>query len=219
MTKAYTFGMFAEMVQRRLQNDFPNSESTVTDNEIFAYLFPAIAQVVTAMAAQYYAVEGVFPDMNSFNLTYKFDLATAVTKDADTGDYFLTLPQVPVGLPEGVSIKSPTLIGGGRRSYPLIYLAGYARNYGLKMPTPAYGGYWYNEGSKLVIITDEDLKTSGKKLSVTMLATRGQSDTDAMNLTDDAFAGVFDMVVAKLTQRIMQPQDLQNDGVDKKTDK
>lgn len=219
MIKQITYGVFAELVQRRLQNDFPNSDFTVTENEIFLYTYPAIAQVITAQAGQYYAVEGIFPDLNSFNLTYKFDLSTALTKDVDTGDYYLTLPQVPVGLPEGVSIKSPTIIGSGKRSYPLIYISGNSRNYALKMPTPSFGGYWYYEASKLVIITPENLLTIGKKLSVTMIASRGQNTTDVMNLSDEAFAAVFDLVINKLTQRIMQPKDLVNDGVDKKTDK
>jgi hypothetical protein len=219
MIKTVTYGAFAELVERRLANDFASSEFTVTENEIFLYLYPAIAQVITAQAAQYYAVEGIYPDLNSFNLTYKFDLSTALTKDNDSGDYYLTLPQVPVGLPEGVAIKSPTLIGSGKRSYPLIYISANTRNFALKMPTPAFGGYWYYEGSKLVIITSENLITSGKKLSVTMIASRGQNTADAMNLSDEAFSSVFDIVINKLTQRIMQPRDLQNDGVDKKTDK
>jgi hypothetical protein len=217
MLKQLTYKNFADLVLRRITNDFGNAEITVTSNEVYAYLFPAIGQVITTTANQYYAAEGVFPDLNSFQITYKF-ACSGLTKDIDTGDFYLTLNQIPLGLPEGVSIKSPTLIGNGTKSFPLIYVAGYSRNYALKMPTPAYGGYWYNEGSKLTIISGEDLIASGLKLSITMLSSKGQAETDTMNLTDEAFASVFDLVVNKLMQRIMTPKDTTNDGVNKKTE-
>lgn len=220
MIKNITYKVFIEQIQRRLQNDFPSSEFTVTANEISLYVYQALSTAITVAANQYYALEGMYTTPDSFVSTFKFP-ASSLTRDWDTGRYLITLPHPPVNLPLGYSILSPVLVGQGRKSISLIAINGYQKGYALKFAVPGYGIFYEIEGNQMLITCEDmDLINSDLKLYVSMLSPRGQTgnDTDTINAPDETLAVVFDQVVARLAQRVATPKDANNDGANKKTE-
>lgn len=220
MIKNVTYKAFIEQIQRRLQNDFPSHEFTVTDNEIGLYIYQALATVITNLANQSYAMEGLMVVPEGFISRFKFPAST-FKRDADTGEYNVTLPHPPINLPLGYSIMSPFLAGAGTKSVSLIAINSFQKGYALKFAHPDYGVFYEVEGSNMILTSEDfDLINSGLSLFVPMLSPRGKtgSDTDTINASDETLAMVFDAVVARLSQRVATPRDADNDGANKKTE-
>ena len=219
MIKSITYKVFIEQIQRRIQNDFPSSESTVTANEIALYVYQAIATAITQASERAFAVDGIHSAPEGFITTFKFP-PSAIKKDYDTGCYEVTLPHPPVNLPLGYSIMAPYFTERGQKTYPVIWINSYHKSYALKLATPDYGIYCEAEGDKLIFTCpDYDLINSGMKLFVPMLSPRGSgNDTDTINVADDVLAFVFDAVVARMTQRVATPKDTINDGANKRNE-
>lgn len=218
MIKEITYKVFTEQIQRRLQNDYPSGEFTVTSNEILLYIFQALGQAITNAANQYYSVEGLAATPEAFITTYKFP-ASSLKKDYDTGRYVLVLPHPPLNVLYGYSIMSPYFAGSGAKSFPLIKINGYQKGFALQLSSPSYGIYYEVEGAQMLLTSEHlDLINSGLKLFVPMLSPRGQSDNDTINASDETLAVVFDAVVARLSQRMGTPKDASNDGANKKTE-
>jgi hypothetical protein len=208
-----TWGVFCERINRRLFNGWKSISENVTANEILLYAYEAIATVITRMSNEGLMLDGVRRIPEGFITTYRF---TTFTKDQVTGKYTITLPAPPVNLELGYSIVEPYFAAGGNVSYPLVAVHPYQRSYYNKIATPNVGAFYYVENSVMYIDSNAvDLKNAGYTLCVPMLSPRSATgnDTDTMNLPDDAFNMVFDMVIEKLTGREAVPQNLVNDGV------
>jgi hypothetical protein len=96
-----TRAQLIELIQRDLNNGLPHDDAQVTDNEVGLLLNQAIA---TVMEERHKASS----ELESINYMNDFYYATFknrnVSKDTDTGYYYFELPQVPLGLPRGISI-------------------------------------------------------------------------------------------------------------------
>jgi len=214
MITSINFGMFTERVKRFLANNWPNTTLDVTSNEILLYMFEAVGSAIVNSSKENFREVGLNLVSEGFITNYSFDTST-LSYDINTGDYYVTLPAPPVNLPLGYSISAPYFSGAQAKSYPLLAIQPFNRGYALKMPTPNYGVYYWVEGSILKIDSQgADLKNSGLTLNVPMQSPRSStgSDDDVINIPDDQMSNVFDMVVAKLVDRMNRPKDNVNDG-------
>lgn len=214
MISTVTYGTFIEQIKKRLFNNWPSADqANLSNNEVALYVFQAIATVMTTLANQRYSVEGIYSTSEAFITTYKIALSTA-TKDTDTNDYSVALPHPPLNLPMGFSVQTPKYAKGNGVLTSLMLIDSYAKGYATSMIEKPTGDYYYVEGSKLLIVTSTDLIATGWKLLVPMLSSRSATgaETDTINLSDEALSMVFDIVVAKLQQRLGIPVDLVNDG-------
>lgn len=206
-----TFQVFAERVKRRIFNGYPSIAENTTNNEIYLYFYEACGVAITRMSNSNLQVEGVRSIPEGFLTTYKF---STFTKDYARGWYSVTLQQPPVNLPLGYSIVSPYFGNAGFVGYPLIAVHPFQRGYYSKLPTPNFGGYYFVENNIFYVDTvGADINSVGS-LYVPMLSPRTAtgSDTDTINMPDDAFSMVFDIVVQKLTQRLEIKKDRETDG-------
>ncbi|MEJ7831210.1 MAG: hypothetical protein WKF91_23595 [Segetibacter sp.] len=220
MIKNVQYNQFAERIKRRLEGDWPSYEFTVTNNEIYLYLQDSIAKVMTALAEKSYAVEGIYSVPEGFKTRLTFP-ANIIKKNWDDNTYEVMLPHPPLNLPLGYSIESPQLAGGGNMNYPLMAVHGFNSGYYNKFTHNPDGMCYRIIGSKMIIDTNGfDIINSGLKLYITMLSPRGEtgSETDTINLPDDAMSMVFDEVIARLLPRVGMPRDTINEGANKKTE-
>jgi hypothetical protein len=210
--QSITFGVAAERIKRRIFNGYPTVAENLSNNELYLYLYEAIALVIVQTSEKGLQVEGARSIPEGFITTYKF---TSFTKDITTGYYSVVLPHPPVGLPLGYSIVSPYFAANGTTSFPLIAVNPFQRGYYDKIASPNYGVFYFVENNDLYIdFRGKDALSAGS-LYIPMLSPRPVTgnDTDLINLPDDAMSMVFDIVVNKLTQRIQMPTDEINDGV------
>ncbi len=207
-----TYKVAAERIERRLFNGWPSIAANITSNEIYLYLYEAVAAVIIQQSNLNIRVDGVRSIPEGFITTYKY---STFSKDYNTGLYYITLQAPPINLPLGYSIISPYFANNSNVSSPLILVSSYQRGYNKLLPTPNFGIYAYVEGSTMFIDTNGTDITLLGTLYVPMLSARSATgnDTDVINIPDDAMSTVFDIVIQKLTQRLQIPQDNVNDGI------
>jgi hypothetical protein len=214
MITQITYKVVCERIKRRLANGWPNIKFNITDNEILLYFYDAVATVITKYSNDAYSAEGVRSVPEGFITTYKFT-GTQISRDQDTGEYYIILPAPPVNLPLGYSIVSPTFAGSASRSYPLIAIHPHQRGYWNKIATPDYGVYYWVEGSMMYMDSrGVNLINSGLTLYLPILSPRSATGdySDVVNIPDDAMNLCFEMVVQALTERRNTPTDRVNDG-------
>lgn len=207
-----TYKVAAERIERRLFNGWPSIAANVTSNEIYLYLYEAVASVIVQQSNLNLRLEGVRSIPEGFITTYSY---TTFTKDYNRGLYTVTLQAPPINLPLGYSIISPYFASNGQISSPIILVNSYQRGYNKTLPTPNFGIYSFVENSTMYLDTNgTDISLLGT-LYVPMLSPRSATgnDTDLINIPDDAMSMVFDIVIQKLTQRLQVPEDNVNDGV------
>ncbi len=96
-----TRAQLIELIQRDLNNGLPHDDAQVSDNEIGLWLSQAIAIVMEERYKTSSELESITYMNDFYYATFK---NRSVSKDTDTGYYYFTLPQVPLGLPRGISI-------------------------------------------------------------------------------------------------------------------
>lgn len=222
MITTTTYGTFAERIQKFLANNYADISNNITTNELLLYVYGAMAEVIEAEANQKYLVEGIYPGQDGFITTYTF-AASALVYDWDVGIYYkLTLPFPPLNMPLGYSIKSPQFTGRGGISFPLFPVQAYQRGYDQQLPFPDIGGSYWVEGDQMTIYAPNvDLVSSGWTLRVPMLSPRSKTgaDTDIIQMPDGALEAVFDRAIERLVNRKNRPQNNQNSGIDRYTEK
>lgn len=196
-----TYAVFTTQVKRWLYNGYASVAENVTDREIQLYFYEAAASVMVRYSEKSMQMDGVRSVQEGFITTYKF---TSFAKDDTTGFYSIQLPQQPIGLPLGYSIIEPYFAKSGATSFPCFFLTAHQRAYNQRIPSPNFGFYVFVENSTLFIDARGANPNSAGTLYVPMLSTRSSTgnDTDVINLTDDAMSQVFDIVTAKLTERL-----------------
>lgn len=208
-----SWGQLIERIRLRLYNGWASIASNLEDNEIVLYLQEAIAVVITQQSNQGIQTEGVRNIPEGFITTFVIP-STNVIKNYTTGDYEVKLPHPPINLPLGYSVVSPYFAVAGQKSIPLIAIHPYQRGYSSSLPTPNYGVYYWVENDTMYL--DFAGNSVGKEYNiyVPMLSPRSKTgqDTDTIHLPDDSISYVFDMVIARLTQRLQVPSDNVNDG-------
>jgi hypothetical protein len=207
-----TWAKAIRRINRRIMNGYPSIASTLSDNEIEMYLIEAIATVMVQETNAQMQFDGVRSVPEGFITTYTI---TTFPKDVSTGLYKITLPHPPIGLPLGLSIISPYFAKNGTISAPLIAIHSNQRGTYRLMPSPNFGAYYWVENSTMYIDSNGADVTILGTLYLPMPSPRPatNSDSDLINLPDEAMSAVFDICVQKLTARLQTPMETTNSGV------
>ena len=195
-------------IKRYLSNGKPNDDFAVSDNEIILYWQAATATEIKKISYEGYKIEGCLAMADGFDTTYKF---TSVTDDADTGDAYVTLPEAPIGLPMGHSVKSVFIGGAGTRSNEFIMVKASQVPYFRNLPKPN-GGFCWTEGTRLWLYPNIFLDDN-EKLLVRMISVMNDRSAQ-INMPEDSIENVFMSVVAQLAKKLSIPIDIINDGID-----
>jgi hypothetical protein len=199
-----------EQIRRMLYGGVPNDDASISEKEINVYINQSLAYMAKVNYTDSIKLDGIESVSDVFYLTFK---NLPVLKDTDTGYYYATLPQVPVGLARGYGISTvtfPTSTGLAKSPIPISTRElDYIDN--LKQP-PSKIFYW-PEGKKLWFKSYTNL--IGKNAIVRMVSTESGTLDDELNLPQEYITDIINLVLNQLKIRKGTPEDIVNDGVDK----
>lgn len=210
MALGYTWRQLVQRIWKHFNNDFPNTDFSITENEIYLYVNESMSSGLVGQVYNGAKVLGALEVPESYIL--QFELA-ALTQDTVSGYWTTTLPQPPLSLPLGYSINRvyPATTGFGQGK---DCIAIKAKRVGRRKSMPMQFGvrYWVT-GQKLWLAASDGSSLYGQTFYVEMPSTRMTALTDTINLPDDVVEGIFLKVIAKLKDRLGIPHDIIQDDL------
>lgn len=210
MALTYTWKQFIQRIRQHIVNDFPSSEFNTTENEVLLYINEAMAYGLVGSVWNGAKMLGALEVPDAYEMTLQL---AALKFSSVRRKWYSTLPQPPIGLPLGYSINRIYFANGaygeGVDALPIkSKRIGYRNN----MPKPFAISYQV-ENDIIWLEASDGSSLLNQKCFVQMPITRAQSVTDAVNLPDDAQKIIFDLVVARMKDRLQLPQDIIQDDL------
>lgn len=210
MALTYSWKQFIQRIRQHINNDWPSSDFSTSDNEVLLYINEAMSFGLVGQVWNAAKVMGVMEVPEAYQVTFQL---ASLLKDNTTNYWFSTMPQPPLSLPLGYSVNrvyfSNVANGAGIDCLPIkAKRLGYRNN----MPSPFGVRYWV-ENSKIWFEASQGISLLGQNCYIQMPSTRAVNITDAMPLPDDAAKTIFDLVVARLKDRLQLPQDIIQDDL------
>jgi hypothetical protein len=202
MTKA----QMIELIQRDVNNGLPFDDAQITDNEISLWLGQSIASVMEDRYKKDAEMESITYMNDFYYATFK---NRTVSKDTDTGFYYLSLPQVPLGLPRGISISGIYFKSAeGQLTETVIQIAPQEIDLMRSIPMPKNKIYGWAEGQLFYMMSYKNIKDLK---AVVRMVTSKFDDCD--DIPDNIGVAATDLVIRRLRARTNM-QDISNDGTD-----
>jgi hypothetical protein len=205
MALTYTWKQFIQRCRQHIVNDFPSSEFNITENETLLYINEAMSFGLVGSVWNGAKMMGTMEVPDAYEMTFQL---AALKFNNVRRKWYSTLPQPPIGLPLGYSINriyfANTTYGEGVDGYPIkSKRIGYRNN----MPKPF--GFSYQVENQIVWMEASDGSSLlNQTCYVQIPITRAASVNDVVNLPDDAQKIIFDLVVARMKDRLQLPQDI-----------
>jgi hypothetical protein len=197
-----------EQIKRSYYGGLPSEDHDLTDNEVNIYLNQAAAQLTVASMRGSIEIDGVESLADGFYATFK---NIDILKDTDTNLYYMTLPQVPVGVKRGHGISSVFFPTGAGVSNQPMEVSPREVEYMDMLRLPNNKIFWWTEGDRMWFKSNVNLL--GKKGIVRMVSTSGGLD-DTLYLPPEFITQAVASVSEMLRVRKGMPKDLANDGID-----
>jgi hypothetical protein len=202
MTKA----QMIELIQRDVNNGLPFDDAQITDNEISLWLGQAVASVMEQRYKESAEMESITYMNDFYYATFK---NRVVSKDTDTGYYYLCLPQVPLGLPRGIAISGVYFKSAeGQLTETVIQVAPQEIDIMRSLPMPKNKIYGWAEGELFYMMSYKNIKDLK---GVVRMVTSKFGDSD--DIPDNIGVAAADLVIRRLRARTGM-QDISNDGTD-----
>lgn len=200
----YSKAQLVERIVRHLNDNFEGSDFKLTTNEILLYIDSAIPFVMKGMLFEMAKVTGVIDIPEAYLVTYELPITL---QDANTYEWYVTLPQPPLELPTGYDITrtyvADPVTGASQNAYPIKAKRVAYRDY---MPKPT-GFSFRLEGSTMFLKMNDGGSLLNYDLFVQMPISRTSDVNAPMNIPDGAIEPLFTKVIATIMQRYQIPQD------------
>jgi hypothetical protein len=187
-----------EQIRRLYYGGTPGDDATLSENEVNIYINQAIAYIAKVNYTDAIKLDGVETVSDAFYATFK---NLSMTKDNDTGYWYVTLPHAPLVVTGGLA-KAPTPISP--RELDFIDQ--------VKMP-PSKVFYWA-EGNKLWFKSPY-YNLNGKFPIVRMVSAENSDMTSEVNVPGEYISDMINWILNQLKVRKGMPEDTTNDGLDK----
>lgn len=210
MALSFTWAQFIERIIRHINNNFPNENFSTSDNEVYLYINEAMAYGLVGQVWSNAKITGQIEVPDGYIVQFALP---ALTQDAVSGKWVTTLPQPPLSLALGYSINRiyPATAGFGQGQDVILLKP---KRVGRRNNMPMqFGVYGYVTNARLWLYTSNGSSLLGQTFYAEMPSTRATSLSDPMNLPDDAAKILFDLVIARLLQRLQVPQDVIDDSL------
>lgn len=210
MALTYSWIQFIQRIKRHINNNFPTSDFSVSDNEMLLYINEAMSYGLVGQVWNGAKAMGTMEVPEGYLVTFQL---AALTEDPVTKYWYSTLPQPPLSLPLGYSITrgyfGNTTDGEGTE---WVWIK--AKRVGRRKSMPMqFGVRAWVENKKIYLAASDGSSLLGQTGYVQMPSTRAVNLTDAVPLPDDAQKMIFDIVVARLKERLQLPQDIIQDDL------
>lgn len=210
MALTFSWLQLIQRLRQHIVNDFPSSELSITDNEVLLHINDAMSFGLVGQVWNNAKVTGVMEVPDAYEVTFQL---AALSQDAVTRDWYSTMPQPPLSLPLGYSVNrvyfANSTNGRGVDCFPIKAKRLAFRN---NMPMPFGVRYWVENG-KIWLAASDGSSLLNQDCYIQMPSTRAVNLTDQINLPDDAYKMVYDLVLAKMKDRLQLPQDKIVDGL------
>ena len=210
MALGYSWRQLTQRVWKHINNDFPGTDFSVTENELILYLNEAMSSGVVGQVYAGAKILGTLEMPEAYIL--QFQLAD-LTQDNVTKNWYSTLPQPPLSLPLGYSINR-VYFANSVNGQGVDCIAIKAKRVGRRKTMPMQFGvrYWVT-GKKIWFAASDGSSLLNQDCYVEMPSTRVTSLTDSANIPDDAIEMIFTKMVARLKDRLGLPQDIVQDDL------
>lgn len=206
----YSRRQLIQRIKQHVANGFPDDDFSASDNEINLMIDSYVARTILEQTYGAAKVTGVMDMPEAYIVSYSF---ATLTKDNVTNDWFTTLPQPPLSIPDGLNITgayfASTGYGKGTYGLPIKSRRQPFRDF---MPKPDGWSYWV-KGNKFWARLNDGGSLLNQPLTIDMPSPRGIDLDSVMNLPDDAITSIFDQVTTKLLQRYQIPMDIVSDNL------
>lgn len=210
MALDYTWQQFIERLEKHVNNDFPNEDFTVSENEMLLYINEAMSFGLVGQVWNGAKVLGTLEMPEAYIVTFALP---NLIQSSVTGKWITTLPQPPLSLPLGYSINRiyPAKAGNGEGSDVILLKA---KRVGRRKNMPLqFGVYGSINNNQLYLWASDGSSLLNEPFYVDMPSTRAVNVSDIIPLPDDAQKMVFDLVIARLKDRLQLPQDVIKDDL------
>lgn len=210
MALTYSWAQFIERLEKHINNDFPSSEFNVTSNEMLLYINEAMSYGVVGQVWNGAKILGSLEMPEGYIVQFQLD---ALTQDTVSGKWITSLPHPPLSLPLGYSVNRiyPATVGYGQgQDVILVKAKRVGRRNSMQLQ---YGVYGEITNSRLWLWASNGTSLLGQTFYAEMPSARAVNITDPINLPDDAQKMIFDLVVARLKERLQLPQDIIQDDL------
>jgi hypothetical protein len=200
-----------EQIRRLYYGGTPSDDSNLTEKEVNHYINQAIAYIAKVNYTDSIKIDGIETVSDAFYTTFK---NLAVAKDNDTGYYYATLPEPPLGLSRGYGISSVTFpINTGLAKAPTA-VSPREVDYIEQIKLPPSKIFYWAEGNKLWMKSYTNLV--GKFAIVRMISAENSDMTAELNVPAEYISDIINWILNQLKIRKQMPEDTTNDGVDTK---
>lgn len=204
-----TNAQIVELIIRDYAGGIPLDDLGVSKNEVKLWLNAALAAVIEQKYKGDAELESITYMNDAFYATFK---NRTITLDSYLNLYSITLPQVPLGLPKGISIVGVYFKElDNTISETVLQITPQEYNYLDGIPAAPNKVYGWAEGTLFYMKSYRDI--SSLTAIVRMAVSAPQSDTT--DIPDGIAIAAADIVIKRLRTRNM-PQDISNDGTDQK---
>jgi hypothetical protein len=202
-----TRAQLIELIQRDINNGLPFDDAQITDNEISLWLGQAISTVMEQRYKESAEMESITYMNDVYYATFK---NRVVCKDTDTGYYYLTLPQVPLGLPRGIAIAGVYFKSGEGQLTDTVIQISQQEIYVMRvLPMPKNKIFGWTEGSTFYMMSYKNIKD----LKAIVRMVTSEATPDSTDIPDNIGLAATDLVIRRVKSR-MGIQDISNDGND-----
>lgn len=210
MALTWSWRQLIQRIRRHINNDFPGADYSVSENELLLYINEAMSFGIVGQVWQGAKITGAMEMPESYLVTFQL---AALQQDNVTRNWYSALPQPPLSLPLGYSINrvyfADATHGEGVDCQMIK-----AKRVGRRLNMPLqYGVRTWVQNSRINFAASDGSSLLGSTAYVEMPSTRAVNITDPMNLPPDAEKVIFDMVVARLKERLGLPQDIIQDDL------
>lgn len=210
MALTYSWIQFIQRVKRHINNDFPTADFSISDNEMLLYINEAMSYGLIGQIWNGAKAMGTMEVPEGYLVTFQL---AALTEDTVTKYWYSTLPQPPLSLPLGYSITRG-YFGNTTDGEGTEWIWVKAKRVGRRKSMPMqFGVRAWVENKKIWLAASDGSSLLGQTGYVQMPSTRAVNLTDAVPLPDDAQKMIFDIVVARLKERLQLPQDIIQDDL------
>ena len=102
MALAYSWQQLIERIERHINNDFPSSEVSLSNNEALLYINEAMSFSIVGQVWNSAKILGYMEMPEAYLVTFQL---AALKQDTVTKNWYSTMPQPPLSLPLGYSVN------------------------------------------------------------------------------------------------------------------
>lgn len=209
MAIPYTKQMMIERVNKHLNDSFPGNDWQVSANEVLLYLDSAIPAIMKGEMFENAKVTQVIDVPEAYLVTYSY---TVILKNKSTNEWYVTLAQTPLALPNGYQVTDAYFSSSVGRSMSVNFVSVKRQSYRQGLPKPPVV-FARLEGQNCYLQSYNGFSLLNQTFNIQLPISRTADVNAVMYLPDSALQGMFEYAVAKIKDRYAIPKDTIEDAL------